>query len=102
MNLFVELWWKMAKSKGFIYSFQRWIVEFRKEKSDKGILARLVWDDYSFPKSNSVDCIKTYLKRKGASNDVLNIVDAVWSEFENFPDANIQKIQTSKMVANFG
>lgn len=72
----------MTKTKGFQFSFERWIVQFRKEKSDKGTLARIVFNNCTFPKVANQNTVKKYLKDNGASYDVMKMFDNVWPEFE--------------------
>ena len=86
----------MAKTKGFQFSFERYIVQFRKEKSEKGILARIVFNNCTFPRVANEFTIKQYLKNHGASDDVLKMMDNVWPEFEKI------KLQNAKSPLEIG
>lgn len=74
----------MAKSKGFQFSFEHWIVKFRKEKSEKGTLARIVFNNYTFRKGMNQKTVKKYLKDNSASYNVMKMLDNIWPEFEEF------------------
>ena len=85
----------MIKTKGVGFSFERWILKFKKESSPKGVIGRLVYSSTSFPRIYSKDTIKKYLKNNGASNDVLQIIDVVYAEFEEIYNAKFQNDRLS-------
>ena len=84
----------MAKTKRF--SFEKWIVKFRKENSDRGVIARIVFSDGAFPTLANETAIKQYLKNNGATDHVLEILDNLFLELER--DTLFQNAKSSQVI----
>ena len=71
---------------GFPLKFYKYIFQFRKEKSDRGILARYIISS-SLPKNSGLATIKKFMKHQGCSDEMLRILDQVSTDFAEIPSA---------------
>jgi|APSaa5957512535_1039671.scaffolds.fasta_scaffold14636_3 hypothetical protein len=84
----------MVRKHGYI-SFNVWIIQFRKEKSDRGILARYFLGYQSGYSINSKDEHVKRLIKNGGSEFLVETFELMWLEFEKLPNAKISIAPTT-------
>lgn len=68
--------------------FNRWINQFKKEKSDRGILARWI-SSYDFLMLCTMNEVTQKMKTFGCTQTLIDIFEKCWIEFELIPNAKI-------------
>lgn len=68
--------------------FTRWINQFKKEDSDRGILARWFLS-VDFTLFCTMDEVVGQMKKTGCTNVLINIFENCWKQFESIPNAKI-------------
>ncbi len=68
--------------------FTRWIDQFKKENSDRGILARWI-SSYDFLRLCTEEEVINKMKKVGCTDALIDIFEKCWIEFELVPNAKI-------------
>lgn len=77
------------KNYGVLIPFSRWISEFTKEDSDRGILARWYIGSDFYRQAHSKDVIVAKLKKMGCSEFIIDTFENCWNEFSKITNAQI-------------
>jgi uncharacterized protein YozE (UPF0346 family) len=65
-------------------TYKTWMLELLDYDNPVGDLARDIDQDINFPNTDDFDEVKNYLTRRGATYDVMQLLEETWSKYTTY------------------